>query len=205
MVLRCHARRKHLCPALSSLSWISQSTSLGLSPDRLMMHFCQASEEFVCVSCPLSFRARTLWFRHLGELDLCSLSWEADKGLCEKQTSEFLCDSCGPSELRPFNRFPFSTLPPKGIDTKAWEFCFIWPCGKHMSFHPACILPRRWTAVGAIQRIPAHLCAIQCLQTKSLVRVFPFWEVPLHPWSLCHLKHVTLMFQTHFSNVLHSI
>lgn len=97
--------------------------------------------------------------------------------------------------------------PPKGSTTKACEFCFIWPCGKHMSFHVACILPRRWTAVGAIPgkaSLPTWVC-YNAFKQNHMSGLFPFWEVPLHPQTFCHFKHVTLMFQTHFSNVLHSI
>lgn len=96
---------------------------------------------------------------------------------------------------------------PKGSPTKACEFCFIWPCGKHMSFHPACILPRRWTAVGAIESVPAHLSVLQCLQTKSLVRVLPFLgsvSAPPQPIVTSNMllwcfRHIFLMFYTPYN------
>ncbi len=74
-----------------------------------------------------------------------------------------------------------------------------------MSFYPACILPRRWTAVGAIESIPAHLTVLQCLQTKSLVRDLPFLGVPppqpivTSNMLLWCFRHIFLMFYTPYN------
>lgn len=97
--------------------------------------------------------------------------------------------------------------PPNGNTTKACEFCFIWPCGKHMSFHPACILSRRSTAVEAIESIPAHSSLWQCLQTKSLVKGLPFsGSVSSCPQPfvtsnmlLWYFRHIFLMFYTPYN------
>lgn len=99
----------------------------------------------------------------------------------------------------------FST--PERSTTKASEFCFIWPCGKHMSFRPLCILPRRWTAIWAIESFPAHLSLLQCLQTKSLVRGLPSLGVSLPPpqpivtsnMLLWCFRHIFLMFYTPYN------
>lgn len=76
-----------------------------------------------------------------------------------------------------------------------------------MSFHPACILPRRWTAFGALENIPAHLSRLQCLQTKSLVTALPFLgllHLPNPPivtsdMLLWCLRHIFLMFYTPYN------
>lgn len=76
-----------------------------------------------------------------------------------------------------------------------------------MSFHPARILPRRWTAIGAIESFPAHLSVLQCLQTKSLVRGLPFLGVPLltpqlivtSNMLLWCFRHIFLMFYTPYN------
>lgn len=75
-----------------------------------------------------------------------------------------------------------------------------------MSFHPACILPRRWTTVEALESVPAHLNVLQWLQTKSLVMALPFSGVLLLPTPIVTsdmllwcLRHIFLMFYTPYS------
>lgn len=110
----------------------------------------------------------------------------------------------------PTTDLPFLLATKKLAAQKACEFCFIWPSGKHMSLHPACILPRRWTAAGALESIPAHLSRLQCLQTKSLVTALPFLGVlhlpTPHPppivtsdMLLWCLRHIFLMFYTPYN------
>lgn len=79
-----------------------------------------------------------------------------------------------------------------------------------MSVHPARIRPRRRSAVGAIESIPAHLSVLQCLQTKSLVRGRSFLGVSLTPPTppqpfvtsnmlLWCFRHIFLMFYTPYN------
>lgn len=76
-----------------------------------------------------------------------------------------------------------------------------------MSFYPTGILRRRWTAVGAIESIPAHSSRLQYHQTKSLVRGLPFFWESLNPHThivtsnmlLWGFRHIFLMFYTPYN------
>lgn len=122
----------------------------------------------------------------------------------KKQAGEFLCDICGPIGLQLDNRFAFLLATKRDHHKSPRVLLHLTLCKAYVL--PSCLYSvHKMDCRGPIESIPAHLTVLQCLQTKPLVRGLPFLGLSLFPLTLCHFRHATLMFQTHFSNVLHSI
>lgn len=181
------------------------------------MHSCQASEEirqvYVCVRViPACWRAHSDW-------ELCGLAIKANwihtpyhetktKALKETGQWVFYVIFVGPLDYNPTTDLPF-LLTTKREHHKS--LCVL----LHLTQWKAYVLPSclyfaqkmdcRWG-------LRKHPCPLECVtmpsnkipcQGSSLFGIAS--ATPPTPTLFCHFKHVTLMFQTHFSNVLHSI